>query len=261
MLTLFCGFCIGGIVDFSLAMKIGRLALLNGNDAGKVFLLKDLSVFEGGRSPGNHVLLKAPSVAMSHFRICRKEEEFSIYDQGSKHGTLVNGKPVERVVLQPGDVIKAGELEIQFDLVDETTQGKAASSAPDLDSLVTPVPGSLEAQSELEEENDVAVKTATVPALLVVEGEERGRVYPLVGKIKFQVGRLNTADIRLHDGKVSRLHCSVEIVRDHFVVVDLESSNGTVVNGERVKKTVLKDGDHIRHGFTILKYTNVQFDH
>ncbi len=240
-------------------MKIGRLELLNGSEPGKVFLLKDLSVFEGGRSPGNHILLKEPSVAMSHFRICRKDEEYSIYDQGSKHGTLVNGEEVERTVLQPGDLIKAGELEIQFDLVDENAPGKAASCAPELEDVAgQPQPGAEEVQAEPEEEREVAVKTATVPALLVVEGEEKGRIFPLVGKNKFQIGRLTTSDIRLHDGKVSRLHSSVEQVRDHFVVVDLESSNGTVVNGERIKKTVLKDGDHIRLGFTILKFTHVK---
>ena len=47
------------------------------------------------------------------------------------------------------------------------------------------------------------------------------------------------------------------MVRDHHIIVDLESANGTVVNGDRVKKTVLKEGDFIRLGYTMLKYDRV----
>ena len=41
------------------------------------------------------------------------------------------------------------------------------------------------------------------------------------------------------------------------IIIDLDSSNGTVVNGERVKKTVLKEGDYIRLGFTMIRYERV----
>ncbi len=71
---------------------------------------------------------------------------------------------------------------------------------------------------------------------------------------QFKIGRASTSDIRLSDVKVSRDHCLIEQVGGHFIVIDLESANGTIVNGERVRKTVLKNNDFLRLGFTVLRF-------
>ena len=228
-------------------MKTGCLTLQNGEDQGKRILLKDLSVFEAGRSQGNHICLKDESVAMSHFRLYRNGNEYSVYDLGTRRGTLVNGEPVEKVVLHPGDVVEAGEVRIVFDLVDEETPGRLASSAPDSD------------ENDAQAFNGgVLTKTsASTPTLIVIDGGDAGLRIPLAGKTKFKIGRSVTSDLKLGDSKVSRDHCLIETVRDHHIIVDLESANGTVVNGEKVKKTVLQEGDLVRLGFTILKYDRV----
>jgi pSer/pThr/pTyr-binding forkhead associated (FHA) protein len=228
-------------------MKIGSLTILEGKEAGKRILLKNLSVFEAGRSQGNHVCLKDESVAMSHFRLYRSGQDYSIYDLGSKKGTLVNDEPVEKVALNAGDVIQAGDLKMTFDLVDEETPGRLASSAPD----------SEERDSQAFNGGVLTKTRASTPTLIVVDGEDQGRRLPLVGKNQFRIGRSVTSDLKLLDGKISRDHCIVESVRDHHMIIDLESANGTVVNGERVKKTVLKEGDFIRLGYTMLKYDRV----
>ena len=112
-------------------MKIGCLSIKYADGQETKILLKNLSVFEAGRSQGNHICLKDDTVAMSHFRVYRNAQEYSVYDLGTKRGTQVNGQPVEKVALRPGDVIQAGDLEIVFDLVDDETPGRLASSAPD----------------------------------------------------------------------------------------------------------------------------------
>jgi pSer/pThr/pTyr-binding forkhead associated (FHA) protein len=138
-------------------------------------------------------------------------------------------------------------VKILFELVDEETPGRLASSAPDSDEK--------DAQAM---NGGVLTKTrASTPTLLVVDGEDRGRRLPLVGKNQFKIGRSVTSDLKLADGKISRDHCMVETVRDQFIIIDLESANGTIVNGDRVKKTVLKEGDFIRLGFTMIKYDRV----
>jgi pSer/pThr/pTyr-binding forkhead associated (FHA) protein len=225
-------------------MKIGCLTIIEGSDQGKRILLKNLSVFEAGRSQGNHICLKDESVAMSHFRIYRNGQDYSVYDLGTKRGTLVNGEPVEKVALNPGDVVQAGDLKILFDLVDEETPGRLASSAPDSEER--------DAQAF---NGGVLTKTrASVPTLVVVDGEDRGRRLSLVGKQQFKIGRSVASDLKLLDGKISRDHCLIETVREQHMIIDLESANGTVVNGERVKKSILKEGDFIRLGYTMLKY-------
>lgn len=228
-------------------MKVGCLTILEGHDTGKKILLKNLSVFEAGRSAGNHICLKDDSVAMSHFRVCRSGQLFSIYDLGTKRGTFVNGERVEKVDLDSGAEIQVGEMRILFELVDEETPGRLASSAPDSDEK--------DAQAM---NGGILTKTrASTPTLVVVDGEDRGRRLPLVGKLQFKLGRATSADLKLLDGKISREHCMVEAVKDQYVIIDLESANGTIVNGDRIKKTLLKEGDLIRLGFTMIKFDRV----
>ena len=134
-----------------------------------------------------------------------------------------------------------------FELVDEETPGRLASSAPDSNET--------DAQSI---NGGVLTKTrASQPALVVIDGDDQGKRFSLNGKVQFKVGRSVMSDLRLSDGKVSRDHCVIESVRDQHIIIDLESANGTVVNGDRIKKTVLKEGDFIRLGYTMLKYDRV----
>ncbi len=65
-----------------------------------------------------------------------------------------------------------------------------------------------------------------------------------------RIGRSPANDIVLHDAKVSRQHAEVQIVGGRFVIVDLESSNGTFVGGKKIAEHTLNPGDEIRIGKT-----------
>lgn len=69
----------------------------------------------------------------------------------------------------------------------------------------------------------------------------------LPGGIK-TVGRAPRADFVVDAPLVSRLHCRLTLQPDGLLVEDLESTNGTFVNGERVTKLVLRGGDTLRVG-------------
>jgi pSer/pThr/pTyr-binding forkhead associated (FHA) protein len=62
------------------------------------------------------------------------------------------------------------------------------------------------------------------------------------------VGRAPRADFVVDAPLVSRLHCRVTAGDDTIEVVDLSSTNGTYVNGKRVKRAELKSGDRFRVG-------------
>jgi len=65
------------------------------------------------------------------------------------------------------------------------------------------------------------------------------------------IGRSREADIPLLDDKVSRVHCGIRLSEGEFYLKDLNSRNGTFVNGQRVEDTVkLKPGDRIQVGST-----------
>lgn len=68
------------------------------------------------------------------------------------------------------------------------------------------------------------------------------------------IGRGTEASIRLPDTGVSRRHVDVQLSRGAANVVDLGSTNGTIVNGRRVPHILLSDGDVIRIGHSVLVY-------
>jgi pSer/pThr/pTyr-binding forkhead associated (FHA) protein len=69
----------------------------------------------------------------------------------------------------------------------------------------------------------------------------------LPGSIK-TVGRATRADFIVDAPMVSRLHCRLSAGAAELEVVDLDSTNGTYVNGERVSRTLLKSGDKLGVG-------------
>jgi pSer/pThr/pTyr-binding forkhead associated (FHA) protein len=67
------------------------------------------------------------------------------------------------------------------------------------------------------------------------------------GNIK-TVGRAPRADFVVDAALVSRLHCRLAAGAGEIEAVDLESTNGTYVNGQRVERAILKEGDKLRVG-------------
>ena len=67
------------------------------------------------------------------------------------------------------------------------------------------------------------------------------------GNVK-TVGRATRADFVVDAALVSRLHCRLAAGAGEIEAVDLESTNGTYVNGQRVDRAVLKEGDKLRVG-------------
>jgi pSer/pThr/pTyr-binding forkhead associated (FHA) protein len=64
------------------------------------------------------------------------------------------------------------------------------------------------------------------------------------------VGRSSKADVRLTDRWVSRIHCEISEINGTLVVRDLESSNGTSVNGQYVEEALLLPGDRLTLGIS-----------
>src|SRR5512134_2330622 len=88
--------------------------------------------------------------------------------------------------------------------------------------------------------------------LVIREGEGAGAEYPLSGELV--LGReQGSADVVLTDPGISRRHAAVRAAAGRISVTDLGSSNGTFVNGARVRgEAELADGDEIQIGGTVL---------
>lgn len=80
------------------------------------------------------------------------------------------------------------------------------------------------------------------------------RVMP--GTIK-TLGRAPRADFIVEAALVSRLHCRLEVTDDRIDVIDLESTNGTFVNGQRIERARVHSGDLLQVGRLSLKVERV----
>jgi hypothetical protein len=89
--------------------------------------------------------------------------------------------------------------------------------------------------------------------LTVQKGPNKGKAYPLVGKV-VSLGSGPETSIRLMDGAVSSKHAGVAIDNDKFEIVDLGSKNGVLVNGKKTPRRYLRNGDVITLGLTELKF-------
>lgn len=90
--------------------------------------------------------------------------------------------------------------------------------------------------------------------LVCLTGPNKGDSYYLVGT-RLVVGRSEKADIRINDTKTSREHAEFTKVGNDWVVTDLGSQNGVVVNDVKVVQHKIKLGDRIIIGQTVLKFS------
>src|ERR1051326_8654017 len=81
----------------------------------------------------------------------------------------------------------------------------------------------------------------------VLEGIDKGRVFREL-PIPVTIGREEGNILRLNDERVSRFHAKVQMDDEDFILTDLESTNGTRVNGAVVQIRRLRVGDRVGVG-------------
>jgi hypothetical protein len=90
-------------------------------------------------------------------------------------------------------------------------------------------------------------------ALLFVSGRFQGTVFALPGEGKLLVGRESDAELVLSEDLVSRRHAEFVVHDGEVTLKDLGSTNGSFVNGQRVKKLRLSVGDRVLIGTSLMK--------
>lgn len=89
--------------------------------------------------------------------------------------------------------------------------------------------------------------------MLVISGPDKGRSIRL-DRDSIIIGNFETCDLVLRDDFVSRKHCEIKRLKDGHQLTDLDSRNGTFVNGLQVKQALLKPGAMLRVGNCDLLY-------
>ena len=94
-------------------------------------------------------------------------------------------------------------------------------------------------------------------ALRFISGKYQGGEYPLQEMGELVIGRSSELDMVLIEDMVSRKHAKIALSPGQITISDLGSTNGTFVNGEKVKRARLKEGDRILIGTSILKLVSI----
>ena len=95
--------------------------------------------------------------------------------------------------------------------------------------------------------------------LEILNGGFEGMTYDLSDE-EVVIGRNPTTDITLLDEGISREHALVLFDEDgpNYLIEDLQSTNGTKLNGKRVRSAELAEGDEIQIGQTLFRFTLIK---
>ena len=93
--------------------------------------------------------------------------------------------------------------------------------------------------------------------LVVADSADRGKKVNLDRKL-IKIGKRETNDLILADKAVSREHCEIEYAADSYLLRDMGSTNGTYLNGSKIREVYLSPGDIIKVGNTSIEF--VAFD-
>jgi serine/threonine-protein kinase len=94
-----------------------------------------------------------------------------------------------------------------------------------------------------------------MPILVVEKGHDKGKAIPVPVGGTVIIGRDSSTALPLRDTMTSRMHCKIQAQEDGFYLTDLESMNGTFLNGEKVRELVkLEHGDLIKIGDTLFTF-------
>jgi FHA domain/Protein of unknown function (DUF3662) len=89
-------------------------------------------------------------------------------------------------------------------------------------------------------------------SLRMIKGVPPNGVYPIRGRAR--IGRSDESEILLVDPSVSRTHAVIEVEHGQPILRDAGSTNGTFVNGKRVRAQSLRDGDELLFGNTKMQF-------
>jgi pSer/pThr/pTyr-binding forkhead associated (FHA) protein len=247
----------------------------DGNDS-QFELAGELTV---GREAGNDVVLPEGGLSRKHARFYDQGGQVFVEDLGSSNGTFVDGQRTEgptassdgqdilvaniKVVLSSG-AAKAGTPRKQSTAVRKGVGNSARTGQiaklPDKGAAATPArPGRGGASSPPAKrsgagaaaEPEAGGARATLKGLT---GPWAGKRYAL-GKAVSVVGRVDANDVAIEDDSVSRRHAEVRKSGTGFIVRDLQSANGTFLNGERVSEAPLRPGDVVKFGVVEFSYS------
>lgn len=173
-------------------------------------------------------------------KLCEELSDF-LTAHAQREGYAVIGRPI--VSIKGLDELNLGEFRIDCSLVDRVEIGEKPAESREK--------APLERASKPEASAEGTRVLPALSALAALDFPDAGKKYPIT-KERTTIGRAAVNDVVIPDQSVSRRHAEIVVSGKEFVLRDLESRNGTFLNGRRISSRSLRDGDEIRVGMTSL---------
>lgn len=222
-----------------------------------------------GRKEGNTIRLTDRNVSRRHAKLQKSAGGYVLQDLGSYNGTVINGTRLsDQRALKMGDQIVIGDYKLN--IVEENgaqvaPAASAPTAAPQVETFQAPAPTNGHHPQATMPAIPSAIGVPAPPTIAVPEHIKRLQLVFLapagtppsisLSKLPVLLGRSEIADVSLPFSSISREHAKITLDGEQLVIEDLGSSNGVVVNGERVKRAPIKHGDKITMGVVECKIT------
>lgn len=211
------------------------------------------AVTVGRSEKHSNVVVKDTRLSRAHCRFELRDDAWSVVDLGSQNGTFLNGRRVQQAMIKAGDVITIGTVDMIFE-----------ETGPGANTVMAGVQSTRGSGLQLENDEPVAqgpassdsTRTVVAPAALVlVQGSLPDKIHPITHD-PYNIGRKHDNQLCLeNDGKSSGYHARIRKVGIDFVIEDLGSTNGVVVNGTKITGPVaLKTGMKVVLGSQVFKF-------
>lgn len=192
------------------------------------FLLSEQKIRIGSATDADLVLDK-PGVAIYHTTIEKTDDGFQVTTDNPDKMLTINGEAVtDQRDIKAGDLMNLAGISIRLVAFDNTVPEVVTPSSGDADS-----------------DGRTKVRMA-IPRfnLRGVSGETFGKNIPLYGTMT--LGRHADCEIVIPSSEVSRRHARIRVSGVTVSIEDMGSANGTFVNGKRIDRAEIEDGDEIR---------------
>lgn len=177
-----------------------------------------------GRSATNALVIDDPLVSDVHMEVLVDNEHLTLRNLVPSQAVVVNGQKITGACeLKPDDTIVIGAVELL--VIDPKREARLAAEQP--------APNT-----------QVRMPKTTAWSLKANHTALANRVFPL--KDITTIGRSTECDISLPAAHLSRRHAQLQVIDGMLFVKDLDSANGTFLNGKRVAEARVKRGDELR---------------
>lgn len=220
-----------------------------------------------GRQEGNAIRLSERNVSRQHARLRRSGSQILVQDLGSSYGVRINGKRIDgEVPFNVGDLLQIGDYDliVQNEVAEAPEKPAAAPKPAPRTQLEVPSPHLDSTQDHTKTQqvqtnphaysDRVHLAPDSTPRLLIINTDLAGREFACI-RDELRLGRSYDNDIAIEHPSLSRNHARLVLGADGaWELVDQGAVNGVHLDGVRIERAHLKDGDEFDLGHVRMRF-------